>query len=164
MACPLYEIGEGYAYGVGPTDADMMFIGEALGEEEARRGLPFVGGSGRVLTALMGQADIRRDEVYITNAVKCRPPKNRKPDDEEIRWCARYLVNELKLVNPKLLVPLGATALYVTTGKTEIGSYRGIPIEGAGGRKVLPTFHPAFVMRTQTFWPVVVWDLVKAKR
>lgn len=163
MGCPLYEIGEGYAYGVGPPDADMMLIGEALGEEEARRGLPFVGGSGRVLTALLGQADIRRDEIYITNAVKCRPPKNRKPDDEEIRWCARYLVNELKLVNPKLLVPLGATALYVTTGKTEIGSYRGIPIEGAGGRKVLPTFHPAFVMRTQTFWPVVVWDLVKAK-
>ena len=164
MGCPLYEIGEGYAYGVGPSNADMMLVGEALGEEEARRGLPFVGGSGRVLTALLGQAGIRRDDIYITNAVKCRPPKNRKPDDEEIRWCARYLVNELKLVNPKLLVPVGATALYVTTGKAEIGSYRGIPIEGAGGRKVLPTFHPAFVMRTQTFWPVVVWDLVKAKK
>lgn len=164
IGCPLYEIGEGYAYGVGPPNADMMLVGEALGEEEARRGLPFVGGSGRVLTALLGQAGIRRDDIYITNAVKCRPPKNRKPDDEEIRWCARYLVNELKLVNPKLLVPVGATALYVTTGKAEIGSYRGIPIEGAGGRKVLPTFHPAFVMRTQTFWPVVVWDLVKAKK
>jgi uracil-DNA glycosylase family 4 len=161
--CPLYELGEGFAYGEGPQDANIFALGEALGEEEARTGRPFVGGSGRLLNAMLAQAGLYRNEIYVSNTIKCRPPENRKPDDTEIRWCARYLVKELADVNPNLILAVGATALYATTGKTTIGNFRGVPIEGPGGRKVLATFHPAFVMRSQENWPIVIWDLLRAK-
>jgi uracil-DNA glycosylase family 4 len=163
LGCPLYEIGEGFAPGEGNKKAKIMLLGEALGEEEARQGRPFVGGSGRLLNAMLAQSGIYRNEIYVTNVVKCRPPMNREPDDEEIRHCARYLVEEIREVDPNLILAAGKTALYASTGETRIGIYRGVPTEGPGGRKVLATFHPAFIMRQQSYWPVAIWDMHKAK-
>jgi uracil-DNA glycosylase family 4 len=164
VGCPLYEYGEGFVWGEGPQRAQMMAIGEAPGEEEARGSRPFIGGSGRVFNAQLKQAEINRSEIYVTNCVKCRPPHNRQPDDDEIRHCAQYLVQEIKEVNPNLLLALGSTPLYVTTGDTRIGVYRGVPLEGPGGRKVLATFHPAFIMRQQHYWVAGIHDLLKAKK
>lgn len=173
--CPLYEEGEGFVPGEGPKLADIVLVGEAPGAEEVRTGRPFVGGAGRVLNLLLYCAKLPRSECYVTNVVKCRPPNNRTPTTEEIAWClskhwkmpALFTLYDLKLVGGdlhkcSLLVPLGETALSaMTDGVVKgISKRRGFLWE----RSILPTFHPAFIMRKQDMLPVVVRDLEKAKR
>lgn len=177
--CPLYASEEGPVWGRGKLDAKMMLIGEAPGEEEGHLKIPFIGGSGRVLSALLAHAGTFKDETYVTNAVKCRPTArdsngrivNRQPTDEEIRKCAPFLKDEITRVNPNVLVPLGNIPMKVLTGtKKGILQTRSVPVNGPrrdDGKhthyKVVGTMHPAFVMRQQDYWPAVVYDLARAK-
>ena len=161
--CPLYEKGEGYVLGEGPPEAKVLLLGEAPGAEEAYQGRPFVGGAGRTLNYLLGRAGVHRSELYITNVVRCRPPSNRKPTDAEARYCmdAHELTSFTQRFN--LIVPLGNTALKATTGKEKISLWRGSVFQSAG-RKFLPTYHPAAVMRQQEFIPTVLADFQKIKQ
>lgn len=177
--CTLYESDEGIVFGAGAEDADIMFVGEAPGEEEGLQLKPFVGGSGRVLTALCVHAGIERKETFVTNVVKCRPTAknaqgmtvNRIPTDQEIRCCAPFLLSEIKRVNPNVIVALGNVPMKTLTGASKgIMITRSVPVEGckrndglAEKYKVIGTFHPAFVMRQQDLWPITVYDLVRAR-
>src|SRR5215510_8059169 len=111
VGCPLLQA-PGPVMGEGPSDAKILIVGEAPGEEEARSGRPFIGGAGRVLSRMLHQAGLQRQECYVTNVVKCRPPGNRTPTDEEIRSCAAILTQEVVAVRPNLVLGVGATPLY----------------------------------------------------
>ena len=167
--CPLLNE-PGPVWGVGPEDADIAAFGEAPGADEvdapqhrSNRFKPFIGGSGRLLTALVHQAGMPRSTMFISNVVKCRPPKNRDPTDVEIACCAPFLQAELNAVNPNVVLALGGPALYALTGKEKITNWRGVPIPGTGGRKIFRMWHPAYIARAQYNWPFAVHDLVRAK-
>jgi DNA polymerase len=138
-------------FGVGRTDADLMFVGEGPGEQEDLRGEPFVGRAGQLLTQLIEGIGLTRDDVYIANVVKCRPPGNRDPHPEEIEACAPWLDRQLELIRPRVIVTLGnfATKLLLGT-KDGITKLRGqeFAFSRAGIDAVLlPTFHPSAVLR-----------------
>ena len=132
--------------GKGPAQCDVMIIGEAPGYKEDQRGIPFVGDAGKVLNEAISLAGIERSKVYITNAVKCRPPANRTPTAKEIRTCNVWLQGELKRVQPKFVLLLGNVAMQAVLGKTGIKKARGKPIK-QDGRIYFPVYHPAFILR-----------------
>ncbi|MCX7975411.1 MAG: uracil-DNA glycosylase [Candidatus Aminicenantes bacterium] len=135
--------------GEGNWQAKLMFVGEAPGEEEDKQGRPFVGRAGQLLTKIIEAMNFKREEVFITNVVKCRPPENRLPRQEEIVKCSPYLEAQIRLINPKVIVALGKVAAdFFIPGNLGMGQlrgnffyYRGIPI--------MPTYHPAFVLRNE---------------
>jgi uracil-DNA glycosylase family 4 len=150
--CPLSETRNRVVFGAGNADADLMFVGEAPGAEEDRQGLPFVGRAGGFLTDLLEGIGLRRDDVFIANVLKCRPPGNRDPQPEEIDSCRPYLEKQVELIQPRIISTLGnfATKL-LTANPTGITKVRGAPQERLiGGRWVflLPLFHPAAGLRT----------------
>ena len=134
-------------FGVGNPRAEMMFIGEAPGADEDAQGEPFVGRAGQLLTKIIQAMGYQREDVYIANVLKCRPPENRTPLPEEVANCLPYLLAQIELIKPKVIVALGATAmralLDVQLGITKMRgnwyNFRGIPI--------MPTFHPAYLLR-----------------
>jgi DNA polymerase len=139
-------------FGVGKPDADLMFVGEGPGEAEDAKGEPFVGRAGQLLTQLIGGIGLSRDDVYIANVVKCRPPGNRDPQPDEIEACAPWLDRQLELIRPKVIVTLGnfATKLLLQT-KDGITKLRGreFAFARAGHDAVLiPTLHPSAVLRS----------------
>jgi DNA polymerase len=139
-------------FGVGRPDADLMFVGEGPGAEEDRQGEPFVGRAGKLLTQLIAGIGFTRDDVYIANVVKCRPPENRDPAPDEIAACAPWLDRQLELVRPRVVVTLGnfATKLLLDT-KEGITKLRGreFPFTRAGhAAVVVPTYHPSAVLRS----------------
>lgn len=147
--CPLAEGRTQVVFGVGSRDADLVFVGEGPGAEEDRQGIPFVGRAGQLLTRLIEGIGLTRDEVYICNVVKCRPPGNRDPLPAEIASCRPYLEAQLDLLQPAVLVTLGnfATKLLLDT-KTGITKLRGQEFVIRDGAAVLvPTLHPAAVLR-----------------
>jgi uracil-DNA glycosylase family 4 len=156
--CPLYKA-PGPVFGEGPAAARIMVVGEAPGEEEARYRRPFIGGSGQVLTVLLAKAGISRKDVWVTNAVKCRPPGNRKPTGEEINCCSPILESEIADVKPNVVAAMGDTPLNALTYKTGIFMHRGVPLPGLGGSKVVGTLHPAYVMRDQSAFAYPIFDL-----
>jgi len=135
-------------YGVGDPHAELLFIGEGPGFHEDQQGEPFVGAAGQLLTRMLGGIGLRRDDVYIANVVKCRPPGNRDPEPDEIEACTPWLVEQVSLIQPTLVVTLGNFAtkfvLNTTTGITRL---RG-QVFPWHGRKVIPMFHPAAVLRS----------------
>jgi len=145
--CPLSENRTNVVFGSGNPDSDVIFVGEGPGQQEDEQGLPFVGRSGRLLDELLGEIDLRRDDVYIANVVKCRPPNNRDPRPDEIEACKGYLRNQLELIQPKVAVTLGnfASKLLLRTD-TGITRLRGNAYEW-WGRLLVPTFHPAAALR-----------------
>jgi DNA polymerase len=145
--CRLAETRTNVVFGVGNPDADVMFVGEGPGQQEDEQGLPFVGRSGKLLEQLLGEIGLVRDDVYIGNVVKCRPPKNRDPRPDEIESCKGYLSTQLLLIQPKVVVTLGnfASKLLLRTD-TGITRLRGTPYEW-WGRFLVPTFHPAAALR-----------------
>lgn len=161
--CPLEKNSEGYAVGEGPKEAKVLLLGEALGSEEAFQGRPFVGGAGRTLNYLLGHAGVHRSELYITNIVRCRPPGNRTPTEAEIKFCTTAHNLPGFFTGFNLIVPLGNTALQAVTGKEKISKWRGSVFQ-VNGRKYLPTYHPAAVMRQQEFIPTVLADFQKIKQ
>ena len=145
--CRLAETRLSVVFGSGNPDADVMFVGEGPGKQEDEQGLPFVGRSGQLLEQLLGEIGLAREDVYIGNVVKCRPPKNRDPRPDEIEACKGYLRSQLQLVQPKVVVTLGnfASKLLLRT-ETGITRLRGTPYEW-WGRFLVPTFHPAAALR-----------------
>ena len=149
--------------GEGDPNADLMLIGEGPGADEDRLGRPFVGRAGELLTRMLAAIDLRRDQVYICNVVKCRPPRNRAPLPEEMDACKGYLRSQFALVQPRVLVLLGATA-----GKAVLGdSFRVTRDRGAWverrGVWIMPTFHPAALLRDESL-KRPTWEDLKAVR
>jgi len=150
--CPLAATRTRVVFGAGNSDADLMFVGEAPGAEEDRQGLPFVGRAGGLLTELLEGIGLRREDVFIANVLKCRPPGNRDPQPIEIESCEPYLAKQVQLIEPRVVCTLGnfATKL-LTRSPTGITKVRGAPqVHDLGGRAVfvLPLFHPAAGLRT----------------
>ena len=105
--CPLSQTRQNFVFGVGNPQADIVFVGEAPGEQEDLQGIPFVGRAGKLLDKILAAIDLTRDDVYICNVLKCRPPNNRNPHPTEVEKCEPYLINQLKIIKPKLIVSLG---------------------------------------------------------
>ena len=148
--------------GEGPGNAQVMFIGEAPGEDEDLQGRPFVGGAGRTLRSMLFAARFNPKDVYITNVVRCRPPKNRTPSTEEILNCQSNLYTEIRLVKPSYLVALGSTAISLLTGKDM--HYRGMFVQNQTfNLPVLCCWHPSYIQRNGfgTFYSTCVWDFKK---
>ncbi|HEX9234774.1 MAG TPA: uracil-DNA glycosylase, partial [Actinomycetota bacterium] len=133
-------------FGVGDPNAQVMFIGEGPGYYEDKQGEPFVGAAGQLLTRLLGEIGLRREDVYIANVVKCRPPGNRDPLPDEIEACRPYLQGQLDLIRPRVVVTLGNFATRVILDRqVSISRVRGQRFT-VDGRTVIPTFHPAAVL------------------
>jgi uracil-DNA glycosylase family 4 len=134
-------------FGVGDPDADVLFIGEAPGQNEDKQGEPFVGAAGQLLTRMLGEIGLAREQVYIANILKCRPPGNRDPQEDEIETCTPWLIEQISLIQPQVIVTLGNFATkFVLQTQTGITRMRG-SVYPWHGRKVIPTFHPAAVLR-----------------
>jgi uracil-DNA glycosylase family 4 len=150
--CPLHETRTKAVFGAGNADADLMFVGEAPGAAEDQQGLPFVGRAGQLLNELLGEIGMSRQDVFIANVLKCRPPGNRDPQPLEIESCRPYLFEQVALIEPKVICTLGNFATKLLTGsQAGITSVRGLPqLHELGGHTVfiLPLFHPAAALRT----------------
>jgi DNA polymerase len=133
-------------FGVGDPHAGVMFIGEGPGYHEDKQGEPFVGAAGQLLTRLLGEIGLRREDVYIANTVKCRPPGNRDPLPDEIESCRPFLEGQIQNIGPRVIVTLGNFATRVILGRpVSISRVRGQRFD-VDGRTVIPTFHPAAVL------------------
>ena len=151
LECPLGKTRKNIVLGMGDPNADIVFVGEAPGKEEDLQGLPFVGRSGKLLDKMLFSINLSRDDVYILNVLKCRPPDNRDPSKMEIEKCEPYLKKQLKIIKPKLIVALGRisamtilrTKESLTDMRNQIFDYEGIDF--------LVTYHPAALLRNPNF-------------
>lgn len=145
--CALRDAATQAVLGNGNAEAEILFIGEAPGEKEDERGIPFVGSAGKFLDELLASISLKRDDVYITNVVKYRPPENRDPLPDEVAACREWLVEEIRTINPKLIVTLGRHAMAHFLPGKKISAVHGqvFPenITGLRTKKVLPLYHPA---------------------
>jgi len=147
--CVLHKFRTKAVPGEGNRSAELMFIGEGPGRDEDMQGRPFVGRAGQLLRKIIAAMTFREDEVYITNMVKCRPPDNRVPHHEEMESCSPYLIRQIELIRPRVIVTLGKTPTDhfvpgregMTARRGRFGDYRGIP--------VMPTFHPSYLVRNE---------------
>ena len=145
--CKLHPDRNHLVFGAGNPDARLVFVGEAPGLEEDRQGIPFVGRAGQLLTKMIRAMGLTREEVYICNILKCRPPGNRDPEPDEIEACQPYLIRQLEIIDPEVIVALGRVSSQVLTGSPEPISrmrghwyeYHNIPL--------MPTFHPSYLLR-----------------
>jgi DNA polymerase len=146
--CKLHTGRKTVVFGVGNPDAELLFVGEAPGRDEDREGVPFVGRAGQLLTKIIASIGLTRDEVYIANVIKCRPPNNRNPEPDEVQTCEPFLFRQLEVIRPKVVVALGAFAIrtLLDTDKA-ISRLRGTVYDYRGA-KLVPTFHPAFLLRS----------------
>lgn len=146
--CPLHAARTKTVFARGNPDAELMFVGEGPGAEEDAQGLPFVGKAGQLLDKMIQAMGYQPDDVYVANVVKCRPPDNRKPEPNETAACVGYLHEQIALVRPKAIVALGATAVEGLLGISGITRLRGTWRLYRGSVPVMPTFHPAYLLRT----------------
>ena len=148
--CKLCQNRNNVVFGTGNKQADLMFIGEGPGADEDMQGIPFVGKAGKLMDMAFEAIGLNRDEVYIANIVKCRPPSNRNPQDDEAMACLNYLRNQVILVKPKIIILLGSVALKNILGKEYgITASRGKWVEKKG-ILYMPTWHPAALLRDET--------------
>lgn len=147
--CKLSTLGRRQiVFGVGNPNAELMFVGEGPGAEEDIQGIPFVGRAGQLLTKMIEAMGFRRDDVYIANVVKCRPPENRNPEPDEIASCEPFLFRQIETIKPKVIVALGSfAAKTLLRTQDPISRLRGRVYEYHGA-KLIPTFHPSFLLRT----------------
>ena len=155
--CPLKDSRTQTVFGEGDPDADLVFVGEAPGAEEDATGRPFVGRAGELLTKMIHAMGLKRQDVYICNMLKCRPPGNRTPSGEEVECCWDFLIRQLQIIQPKVIVTLGNPAthglLNTRVGITRLrGQWQKLPDIGEhlAGIDVMPTFHPAYLLRQYT--------------
>jgi len=161
--CPLFKTRIQAVPGEGKREARLMFVGEAPGKDEDIQGRPFVGRAGQLLTRIIKAMGFERNQVYIANVVKCRPPENRTPRPDEIRACSPYLIKQIELIKPEVIVALGKVAaeFLLTTTKSmselrgNFGDFQGIP--------VMPTFHPSYLIRNEGNQKIkkMVWEDMK---
>lgn len=164
--CQLCQLAKGRLNAVpgeGPSKVDIMFIGEAPGFHENRQGKPFVGQAGQFLDELLQAAGVNRDQVYITNVVKCRPPNNRDPLPEELKACQRYLDEQIALLDPQVIVTLGriSMAKFITGGR--ISAIHG-RTHNVGNRKVVTMYHPAAALHQPNLRQTLIEDFARLKR
>jgi len=161
--CKLHPYRRHIVFGTGNPQARLIFVGEAPGRDEDLQGQPFVGQAGQLLTKIIQSIKLSREEVYITNIIKCRPPENRNPEPDEISACEPFLIEQIKVIRPKLICALGTFAAQ-TLLKTEekisalrgkFHEYQGIPL--------MPTYHPAFLLRNPNRKREVWEDMKKIK-
>ncbi len=146
--CKLHQGRTTLVFGVGRPDADLMFVGEAPGRDEDQQGEPFVGPAGQLLTKIIEAIGLTRDQVYIANVIKCRPPQNRNPELDEVQTCAPFLFQQLDVIRPRVVVALGAFAVRtLLRSEQSISRLRGQVFDYRGA-KLVPTFHPAFLLRS----------------
>jgi DNA polymerase len=164
LKCGLGKTRKNIVVGRGNVNAPLLFVGEGPGEQEDKQGLPFVGPAGKLLDALLDALQISKDQYYIANVVKCRPPGNRVPADEEAEKCLPYLRNQVYLIKPKIIVCLGATAMkHIVDKGAKITQIRGAWIERKG-YWIMPTFHPAALLRDESK-KILMWqDMKKVKQ
>ena len=161
QACKLAGTRTNVVFGVGNPNADLMFVGEAPGRDEDLQGEPFVGRAGQLLTDIIKAMKLSRDQVYIANVIKCRPPENRNPEPDEIEQCRPFLRRQIALIQPKVIVTLGKFGLQALTDRTySISSVRGQWLD-YNGIKLMPTYHPAYLLRTPSAKKDVWADMKK---
>jgi uracil-DNA glycosylase family 4 len=159
--CRLSKSRTQVVYGVGNPSADLMFIGEAPGRDEDIQGEPFVGRAGQLLTDIIKAMKLTRDDVYIANVIKCRPPENRNPEPDELDECRPYIRRQVEIIQPRVIVTLGRFALQSLTEKAfAISSVRGQWLDYNGVR-VMPTYHPAYLLRNPAAKKEVWADMKK---
>jgi uracil-DNA glycosylase family 4 len=155
--CDLCRGRTNVVFGEGNPDAELMFVGEAPGKEEDRQGRPFVGDAGKLLDRLIDRMGFSREEVYIANILKCRPPGNRDPKEEEIEACLPVLKKQIEIVAPRVIISLGRISAQTLLGtKTPISKLRG-KFAKLGTVLVMPTYHPAYLLRNPKA-KMVVWE------
>jgi uracil-DNA glycosylase family 4 len=164
VRCKLHTQGrKQIVFGVGNPDADLMFVGEAPGAEEDLRGIPFVGAAGQLLTKIIEAIDLKRDDVYIANVIKCRPPGNRNPEQDEVETCEPFLFQQIDVIKPKVIVALGKFAAQTILRTLDpISRLRG-RVYDYRGAKLIPTFHPAYLLRNPSS-KREVWEDMKLVR
>lgn len=146
--CPLARLGRHtIVFGDGDPNARLMFVGEGPGADEDAQGLPFVGRAGQLLNNMIGAMGLRREEVYIANIVKCRPPQNRVPEPQEANTCSPFLFRQIDAIRPEVIVALGSTAAtYLLGAKSPLAALRG-RVHDFHGSKLIVTYHPAYLLR-----------------
>jgi DNA polymerase len=155
--CKLFKGRKNLVFGEGSPDADLMFIGEGPGREEDLQGRPFVGEAGQLLTKLIEKMGFKREDVYIGNIVKCRPPLNRDPEEDEINTCLSFIEKQVEIISPKVIMSLGRISSHALTGtnipitklRGHFYEYKGIPL--------MPTFHPAYLLRNRSD-KILTWN------
>lgn len=159
QACHLSGTRTQVVFGAGNPRAELMFVGEAPGFDEDKRGLPFVGAAGQLLTKIIEAMKLTRDDVYIANCLKCRPPQNRNPLPEEIAVCSPILERQIRIIRPKIICALGKFAAQTLLSTTDpITRLRGRFFD-RGGVRVIPTFHPAYLLRNPADKKLVWQDM-----
>jgi uracil-DNA glycosylase family 4 len=163
--CKLHALGRTQVvFGVGNPDADLMFVGEAPGADEDEQGIPFIGRAGQLLTKIIEAIDLKRDDVYIANIIKCRPPQNRNPDPDEVASCEPFLFRQIDVIKPKVIVALGKYAAQTLLRlDTPISRLRGRVFDYRGA-KLVPTFHPAYLLRNPSSKREVWEDMKLVKK
>lgn len=159
--CPLHKGRKNPVLGEGNPKALLVFVGEAPGAEEDEKGRPFVGRAGELLTKIIRAMGLSRQEVYITNVVKCRPPNNRNPKPEEVKACMPYLLRQIELIRPRLICALGTVAAQSILGKQEPITSLRRHFHDWKGIKVMATFHPAFLLRNPSYKRLAWEDIRK---
>jgi DNA polymerase len=161
--CPLGDTRNQFVFGVGNADADVVVIGEAPGADEDARGEPFVGMAGQLLTKILAAIHFSREDVYICNILKCRPPGNRRPENSEVEQCFPYLLKQLDLIKPKLILALGLTAANTLLGQSaRMKDLRGT-VHQFHGIPMVVTYHPAALLRNPQ-WKRPTWEDVQLLR
>ena len=161
--CPLAQGRKNAVPGEGDLETELMFVGEAPGRDEDIQGKPFVGRAGQLLTKIINAMHFQREEVYITNIIKCRPPDNRTPHADEIEKCKGYLLEQLEMIKPKVVVTLGKVASdFFVPNRLGMSALRGNFYE-YGRIQVMPTFHPSYLVRNEPnkILKKMVWEDMK---
>jgi len=164
--CAISNSRKNVVFGEGNEDASLMFVGEAPGANEDKLGRPFVGKAGMLLVKIIENVlNLKREDVYIANIIKCRPPNNRVPTLEEVTSCKPYLLEQISVIKPKIIVALGSTSYHHLTGDYDmpISRIRGEVLEFANS-KLIPTFHPSFLLRNPSAKKEVFADMLKVKK
>ena len=162
--CKLSGLGRSHiVFGVGNPEADLLFVGEAPGRDEDAQGIPFVGRAGQLLTKIIESIGLSRDTVYIANVIKCRPPQNRNPEPDEVSTCEPFLFAQVDAIRPRVIVALGAfAARTLLQSDAPISRLRGREFEYRGAT-LIPTFHPAYLLRNPQSKREVWEDMKKVR-
>ncbi len=162
-SCGLHETRTQTVFGTGSPKADIMFVGEAPGKEEDKQGKPFVGRAGQLLTKMINAINFSRDDVYIANVLKCRPPQNRDPKPEEVALCEDYLIRQIEAIKPKFICAMGLHAAHtLLRTKDSLGKLRG-RFHDYHGVPLMATYHPAALLRNPG-WKQAAWEDLKVLR
>jgi DNA polymerase len=163
VRCKLHRHRTNIVFGTGNLHAELMFVGEAPGADEDEQGIPFVGRAGQLLTKIIESIGLRREEVYIANVIKCRPPQNRNPETDEVGKCSPFLLRQIDVIQPRIICALGKFAAQVLLDtQAPISQLRGRFFDRLGV-KIIPTFHPSYLLRNPAA-KREVWEDMKAIR